>query len=512
MVSSPQDARPKNDPLDLRTVIETIPALVVCTTAEGSAEFANRAWLEFTGSSLREVDGSGWRNAIHPEDVDRVVDSSGVTLAPSRASDTEARLRSADGQYRWFLIRKAHAVSRNPGGVPSLRTLIACEDVDDRKRTQDKLRESEERYRLVVEAAADAVICTGEAGIIQFANPAAYRIFGYAPGSLVDEPLTVLMPQSLRGRHASGFSDYLTNRRRHLNWRGTEMTGLRSNGEEFPLEISFGEIAHERGITLIGFIRDISDKKRAEEERERLRRVQADLARISRVSTMGELTATLAHEIRQPIAAAVTNARTCMRWLERDRPEPDEAREAASRLIRDLTRASEVIHRIGALFKRNDLRREPVDVNALIREMIDLLEREATRYSVAVRSDLDAGLPEIMADRIALQQVLLNLLLNGIEAMKHSGGGELTIQSRHDEASNLVISVSDTGVGLQSADTEQIFNAFYTTKPEGTGMGLTVSRSIVEAHGGRLWAVANNGPGATFHFALPAWTAAPQPA
>ncbi len=246
------------------------------------------------------------------------------------------------------------------------------------------------------------------------------------------------------------------------------------------------------------------ERKLAREERERLRQVQAELAHMNRVTTMGELTASLAHEIKQPITAAVTDARTCLRWLGRDNPDLSEAREAVSRVVTDVTRAAEIIGRINLLFKKGGLQRELIDINALIGEMVVLLRNEAARYSISIRSDLAEGLPKVLADRIQLQQVFMNLMLNGIEAMEHMGNmGELTISSQRAEASQLLVSVGDTGVGLQPEEAEKVFNAFYTTKQEGTGMGLPISRSIIESHGGRMWVAPNSGRGSIFRFTLP---------
>jgi signal transduction histidine kinase len=252
----------------------------------------------------------------------------------------------------------------------------------------------------------------------------------------------------------------------------------------------------------------VTERKRADEERERLRQVQADLAHLSRVTTMGELTASLAHEIRQPISAAITNAKTCLRWLGRDEPDVAEACEAASRLVKDVTRAADVINSISLLFTKDALQRELVDVNELIREMIVLLRSEASRYSISIRTELAEDLPKITADRVQLQQVFMNLMLNGIDAMKEtSGGSELAIKSETSD-DQLLISVSDTGVGLPPVQADQIFTAFFTTKDHGTGMGLPISRSIIESHGGRLWATGASERGATFQFTLPAAVAA----
>jgi signal transduction histidine kinase len=219
---------------------------------------------------------------------------------------------------------------------------------------------------------------------------------------------------------------------------------------------------------------------------------------------MGELTASLAHEIKQPITAAVTDASTCLRWLGRDDPDLSEAREAASRLVTDVTRAADIIGRISLLFKKGALQHEYVDVNELIREMIVLLRNEAARYSISIRSDLAEDILRVLADRIQLQQVFMNLMLNGIDAMKDVGTArELTIRSQRVKDGQVMISVSDTGIGLPLQQPEQIFSAFFTTKAHGTGMGLPISRSIIESHGGRLWATSNSERGASFHFNLP---------
>jgi C4-dicarboxylate-specific signal transduction histidine kinase len=243
------------------------------------------------------------------------------------------------------------------------------------------------------------------------------------------------------------------------------------------------------------------ERKHAEEAR---REAQAELARVSRVTTMGELTASLAHEVNQPIAAAVTNANTCLRWLTRDHPDVEEARAAAMRIVKDGTRAAEIVKRIRLLFKKSTLQRELVDVNEAIREMIVLLRNEATRYNITVRVELAADLPRIMGDRVQLQQVLMNLIVNSIDAMKEvDGARELAVKSQRTEKDEVLLSVSDTGVGLPPQQADQIFNAFFTTKAHGTGMGLRISRSIVESHGGRLWAADNTPRGASFYFGLP---------
>jgi signal transduction histidine kinase/DNA-binding response OmpR family regulator len=255
-------------------------------------------------------------------------------------------------------------------------------------------------------------------------------------------------------------------------------------------------------LVFVGAVTDITDRKRAEEERASLRQLEADLAHINRVSMMGELAASLAHEIKQPIAAARMNAKACTQWLRRDAPDVTAACEAASRMVSDVTRAVEIIDRVRLLYRRGTLERELVDPNEIIREMTVLLGDTANRNSISIRTELDVGLPATTADRVQLQQVLMNLMLNGIEAMNDIGG-ELTVASERTEDGQLLISVSDSGIGLPIDESERIFEAFFTTKPQGSGMGLSISRRIIESHGGRLWASPNTGRGATFQFTLP---------
>ena len=250
-----------------------------------------------------------------------------------------------------------------------------------------------------------------------------------------------------------------------------------------------------------GVVTAVEDRKRAEHERERLRQLEADLAHINRVSTLGELAASLAHEVKQPIAAAITSANNCLEWLAHEPPNLDRARAAASRIDKYAHRAAEIIDRIRSFYRKSPPRRELVDMNGIIQEIRTLLKGEAHRYPIAMRAELTTDLPKIMVDRMQLQQVFMNLMLNAIEAMQDSGG-ELTGKSELQDG-QLQFSISDTGVGLPTEGVDQMFSAFFTTKPQGSGMGLAISRSIVESHGGRLWATANDGRGATFHFTLP---------
>jgi signal transduction histidine kinase len=254
---------------------------------------------------------------------------------------------------------------------------------------------------------------------------------------------------------------------------------------------------------LVGTLVDVTDRNRAERERERLRQAQADLERIDRVSTVSELAASLAHEIRQPIAAAITNAQTCLRWLDRAEPDLVEARAAAARSAGDASRAAEIITRLRSLFQKSAPRREPLDLNTVVREMVSVLQGQASRSAVTIRTALAEDLPAVPADRVQLQQVLMNLMVNAIDAMRGAAGERvLAVETGRDGAA-CTVSVTDTGPGLGPGEAERIFEAFYTTKPDGTGLGLPISRSIVESHGGRLWGEPGPGRGAAFRFTLP---------
>lgn len=254
-------------------------------------------------------------------------------------------------------------------------------------------------------------------------------------------------------------------------------------------------------VRFVGSSTDITERKQAAEA---LRQAQADVARISRITTMGELTASLAHEVNQPIAAAMTDANTCLRWLDRDQPDLAEAREAAARVVKDAVRAAEIISRTRLLFKKGTPQSESVDINEVIHEMLLLMVGDLSRLSISIRIELADDLPQITGDRVQLQQVLMNLMANSIDAMKETDGTrELTIHSQSGQNGQVMVTISDTGVGLPANQIDQIFNAFFTTKPNGTGMGLRISRSIVESHGGRLWASDHLPRGASFHLTLP---------
>jgi PAS domain S-box-containing protein len=358
----------------LRDVIETIPAHVWSALPDGTVDFVNRRWLEFTGFSLDRALGWGWTDALHPEDRARFVEGWRAAIRSGDAMEAEARMRSADGQYRWLLFRTVPL--RDPSG-------------------------------------------------------------------------------------------------RIVKWYGKST--------------------------------DIEDRKRSEQERERLHELEADLAHINRVSTMGELTASIAHEVNQPLSGVVSNGGACLRWLDGDVPDLEEAREAARRIVRDGKRAGEVIARIRSLTKREATPREKLDLNKTIREVLDLVGDKARKEGVTIRTQFDRDLARVLGDRVQSQQVLLNLVMNGIEALSSvkTRARDLFITTRNIDMDQVQVTVRDSGPGIDPDAIEKIFGPFYTTKPDGMGMGLSICRSILQNHGGRLWAAANEGPGTSFHFTVP---------
>jgi PAS domain S-box-containing protein len=484
---------------NLREILNGIPGFVCTLNPAGQIDLANRPLLDFFGMTVEELNSWGTNGAIHPDDLPRVIAEFTHSMTTGIPIDTEARYRRADGVYRWSQLQIV-PVRDTEGKITVWYGLLT--DIEDRKRAEDELRRSEARHRIVVETASDAVVSIDEGGTIILANPATKRIFGHNPEELIGKPLTVLMPGAMRGLHETGFKRYLETGARHLNWQGTEVTALRANGEEFPAEVSFGEMTLDQRKIFTGFIRDISGKKRAEEE---LRNSQAELARMMRVMTIGQLTASIAHEVNQPLSGIVMNASTCLRMLSGDQPNIEGARETARRTIRDGNRASEIVTRLRTLFKRKEVAAESIDLNDAAREVIALSLSELQRDRILVRHDLAENLPAVKGDRIQLQQVILNLMRNALDAMRDVDDRprELRNKTESDDSKNVKLTMQDTGIGFAPDAANRLFDSFYTTKDGGMGVGLSVSRSIIEAHRGRIWASANEGPGSSFAFSIP---------
>jgi len=437
-------------------------------------------------------------SAVHPQDQASLTATMKKLHEEHCGCDVTNRIVRPDGEIRY--VRCVGIPVVEDGVFKGYRGTTI--DVTDQELLTQQLRR-EQAYLAEAQSLthAGSWACNFVTGQIFHLSDEALRIYGFDPsqGPVPFERLyRATHPEDEPALREKFYGAIQASRDYDLEYRIFRPDGsvrsLRSVGHRNPS----GEIGEYVGITM-----DITERKHAEQERERLRQLEADLAHINRINMMGELAAALAHEIKQPIAASITSANALSRWLAHDPPDLERARAAATRIEQDGNRAADVINRLRSFYKKGaPPEREIVNVKEIIQEMIVLLSDEAVRHSITIHSEIDLEMPNILADRVQLQQVFMNLMLNAIEAMKDAGG-QMTIKSGLNQEGQLLISISDTGVGLPRENTERIFDAFHTTKPQGTGMGLAITRSIMESHGGRIWATANHGAGATFHFTLP---------
>jgi PAS domain S-box-containing protein len=492
-----EEAQSQTSHLD--ELFEQAPEAVAVLSMDDRIVRINKEFTHMFGYEPDELLGRPLNDLIVPEADHESSREYTNQLKAGRRVEVETIRRRKDGsQVHVSLL----AVPVTKASGEQVANYAIYRDITERKRAEERLRESEARFQAMADTAPVMIWMTGTDGLCNYFSKPWLEF----TGRTMEQEVGLGWTQGVHPDDVQGCFDGFLPAFQARKPFGMEYRLRRADGE-YRWVIESGIPRYTPGGEFAGYIGsniDITERKRAEEERERLRQVQADLAHINRVTTMGELTASLAHEIKQPIAAAVTDAGTCLKWLARDQPDIEEAREAVSRIIKDVNRASEITGRIRSLFKKGEPQRELVDVNEVIREMIALLSGEAGRYSISIHTELATDLPNIRGDRVQLQQVFMNLMLNAIDAMNEMNAArELTIKSQRDPEEQLLISVIDNGVGLPPQRADKIFDAFFTTKPQGTGMGLSISRSIIESHGGRLWAAANSERGATFQFTLP---------
>jgi PAS domain S-box-containing protein len=482
-------------------LLQQLPLSAWTLKPDGTPDFVNQVWLEFSGQTLDFIRShpEAWMTAVHPEDRETASKAFWDGVRSGQGFAVEARsLRARDRTYRWHLIQ---AVVLHDAEEKVHKFVGTTTDIDDQKRAEEKLRESEYESRLIVDSIPGLIAVLDSSGEIELLSQPVLDYFGkpleecrqWAVDDTIHPDDRPAYLQAIERSFIAGDPfEYETVRIRRFDgvYRWFDMRGL-------PLHDRQGHI-----VRWYFLLTEVDDRNRAEDA---LRQAQGDLERINRVTTMGELAASLAHEVNQPIGGVLINANVCLRKLGHDNPDLDEARAAVTRIQRDAQRAADVIGRIRSQFEKATLNREVLDINDIIRETAGLLRSEAVRYNISVRTQLAADLPQIIGDRVQLQQVAMNLIVNSIEAMKDVEGiRELAIKSQRAESEQLLVTVSDTGMGFPPHLAEQIFAPFFTTKPHGTGMGLRISRSIIESHGGHLWAVGASERGATFHLNLPA--------
>jgi PAS domain S-box-containing protein len=484
----------------LRLAIDTIPTLVWRSNAEGVPDFLNKPAIDYTGLLPDEIE-LGWPRAFHPEDKKGMLIKWTAIRASGKRGGLEARLRRFDGEYRWFLFQ-AEPLRDQLGNT--LSWYGSATDIEDRKLAELSLRESEQRFRDYAETASDWLWETGPDHRITRVSEH-INVVGFTNSSL---------PGVARWEVASDFETEPEKWQRHrealdAHWpfRDFVYGVINESGSQVYVRTSgkpFFDVAG-RFLGYRGTATDITAVIRADQAEQALRKTQAELAHVTRVTMLGELTASIAHEVNQPLAAVVANAEASLRWLNRETPDLAAARRSVEWVINDGCRASEVIRRVRALARKSEMETVRLDLNQVVGEAISLVERQLIRHQISLRTELVPALPKIPGDRVQLQQVIINLLMNGIEAMEPvtDQPRELLVRSGKDDANQLILSVTDNGIGISAENANRLFDAFFTTKSNGLGMGLSICRSIVEAHGGRMSASSNEGAGATFQIVLP---------
>ena len=483
---------------NLSLTINTIPTLIQVSRPDGAVLSVNQAVLDYYGVTLQDMQKENFRALVyHPDDVKRLREERQEALKRPLQFEYEQRALGKDGKYRWFLVRY-NPLLDDQGRID--RWYATAFDIEDRKRAQEEVRRSEaflaEAQRLTSIGSFSWLVATDE---ITWSEEL-YRIYEFDPESKITlevirtrvHPEDLSLYEKMVEQARNGSEDF--------EWQYRLLMPDQSikymHAVAQPTRNPSGQLEY------IAAVRDVTARRTADEA---LDRARSELARVARVMSLGALTASIAHEVNQPLSGIITNASTCMRMLDGDPPNVDGARETAKRTIRDGRRAADVIARLRTLFSKKEAATELVDLNEATREVIALSRSELERNGVITRTELAKELPLVRGDRVQLQQVIVNLLRNGSDAMStvDDRPHELLFRTEVEEADRVRLSVQDSGIGFEPQSLDRLFQTFYTTKEEGMGIGLSVSRSIIENHHGRLWATPNKGPGVTFSFSIP---------
>ncbi|MGF7149218.1 hypothetical protein FHS96_002860 [Sphingomonas zeicaulis] len=489
---------------NLNLIINSLPVLAWSARPDGSADFINQRWLDYAGLPAEQILGWGFLDLYHPDDVAGMMETWRRDLAGAKQTFLKGRIRGANGDYRWFYFSGRKFTDAN--GV--VRWFGVNVDIEDLQRAEDALKaseaalkESERRLQHIINTIPGLVWSADADGAVNFLSQQYLDYIGMEPDHALGPGWTTAIHPDDRSTLFDAWNAALATGRgneceaRLRDGRGGYRWFLFRAGPYYSAD---GGRPHWFGVNI-----DIDDRKRAEED---LRRSQADLAHATRMTTMGELAVSIAHEINQPLMAIVTNAGTCLRWLEDGRIDIAQARQATERIVRDGHRAGDIIGSIRALARKVPPTMVEMDLERAIREIAELLRGELHRRGVQLATDFTTPAIMVIGDRTQLQQVVLNLIMNAAEAMAERAASErqIVVRTTVTEEGDVEVSVADGGTGLSPALGDRIFEAFFTTKSGGVGMGLSICRSIVEAHGGRIWAAANQPAGSVFRFSLPA--------
>jgi PAS domain S-box-containing protein len=475
-----------------RTVADAAPVLIWMSGPDKLCTFFNKGWLDFTGRTMEQELGNGWAEGVHREDFDRCLDIYGNSFDARQPFTMEYRLRRNDGEYRWVLDTGTPHFA-DDGAF--LGYIGSCIDITERKR-------AEEKFRIVLDAAPNAMIMVDSAGVISFANAPAATVFGYSLSELIGRPIETLIPERFRDRHAGYRKGFHSEPSSRAMGAGRDLFGRRKDGSEFPVEVGLNPIYTAEGLFVLASVIDITARKQAELEHQLQ---NMELARVGRVAVMGELAASLAHEVNNPIGAIVANASAGQRLVAAGKIGTEELKELLADIVADGRRAGEVIQGIRNMVRKGEARRSLIPIEDTIGQLLRIVHADAIRREGRVTAKVDPDAGQIWGDPVQLLQVFLNLALNALEAMSavRPDARRLFIRAARDGNGDILVSVRDSGPGFPSGMAEELFEPFFSTKSDGTGMGLAISRSIIEAHGGTLSGENCDGGGACFTVRLP---------